>query len=246
MNRTDLRALYDSVPEATQRFDPAKIADLPIPVQRYLLRAIAPGTPLASAVRLRMHGSIRLSRWRAFKAEQVIVRGRGMIWRARVRMGPLALRGFDRYLDGEGSMLWRVFGVVPIVRARGRDVTRSAADRFAAESIWLPSRFCIDPVSWSVDGSDVLHARFTVDGREEDLTLTTSAGSLQSVAMKRWGNPEGRPFRDYDFGALVEQEARFGGYTIPARVRVGWHFGSARFEEAGEFFRATIDEATFR
>jgi hypothetical protein len=29
-------------------------------------------------------------------------------------------------------------------------------------------------------------------------------------------------------------------------VRVGWYFGSPRFESEGEFFRATIDEAMFR
>jgi len=38
----------------------------------------------------------------------------------------------------------------------------------------------------------------------------------------------------------------FGGYTIPTRVRVGWHFGGARFEREGEFFRCRIDEARYR
>jgi hypothetical protein len=37
----------------------------------------------------------------------------------------------------------------------------------------------------------------------------------------------------------VEKSATFGGYTIPVRMRVGWHFGTERFESEGEFFRVT-------
>lgn len=52
--------------------------------------------------------------------------------------------------------------------------------------------------------------------------------------------------RDLDFGGLVEAEDTFDGYAIPTRIRIGWHFGSDRFESEGEFFRATVDSARFR
>ena len=71
-------------------------------------------------------------------------------------------------------------------------------------------------------------------------------GQLQSVKMQRWGNPNGAAFRLVDFGGFMEAEGTFGGYTIPTRVRVGWYFGSPRFEAEGEFFRATIEHAAFR
>jgi len=41
-------------------------------------------------------------------------------------------------------------------------------------------------------------------------------------------------------------ERAFDGYTIPTRLRIGWYFGSERFESEGEFFRVTIDRATYR
>lgn len=241
---SELDALFQSAPPASKRFDPADFAHLPDAAQRYLSGAIAKGTPLASAVRLRMHGSIRLKRWRRFVAEEVIVHGRGMIWRAKVRMGVFGVRGFDRYVDGVGAMQWKLGGVVSVVRARGADVTRSAAGRFAAESIWLPSAFCDERVTWRAE-DHVVHARLPIDGNAEEVALSLSLGCLQQVSLKRWGNPDDGAFASIDFGAQVEQQARFGGYTIPARVRVGWHFGTPRFEE-GQFFHATIDEATFR
>ena len=242
---TDLDALWQSAPRASRAFDPQDFAHLPASVQHYLGHAIAPGTPLASAVRLRMHGQIRLRRWRHFKAEQVILASGAMIWRARVRLPVASIRGFDRYVNGKGVMQWRLFGIIPFIRVTGRDVTRSAAGRLAAESVWLPSMLCEPGVTWTANEAGVAHAHFTLGREPVDVALALDDGCLQFVALSRWGNPDGGAFRAVDFGAMVEQEATFGGYTIPARLRVGWYFGTDRFESEGEFFRVTIDDARY-
>ncbi|GBE74174.1 MAG: hypothetical protein ACK4YL_09535 [Microcystis sp.] len=49
-----------------------------------------------------------------------------------------------------------------------------------------------------------------------------------------------------DFGGIIEEEGTFCGYTIPTRLRIGWYFGTERFESEGEFFRVTIDDAIYR
>jgi hypothetical protein len=242
----DLDEFFDAAPKAQRTFDPDAVAHLPQPAQRYLTHAIAPHTPLATAVRLRMHGAIKLKRWRRFTAEQVIVRDRGMIWRARVKVGGATMRGFDRFVDGTGEMQWKLCGVFPLIAASGPDITRSAAGRFAAESVWLPSLLCDDDVAWSEAGAGVAQAHFSVDAHDEDLTLTLAGGSLQSVALPRWGNPDGRKFHEIEFGAAIDREGTFNGYTIPVRLRVGWYFGTGRFEQEGKFFQATIDDAEFR
>lgn len=242
----DLDALFDAAPASAATFDPAAVAHLPEPAQRYLVHAIAPETPLASAVRLRMHGSIKLKGWHPFTAEEVIVRDRGLVWRAKMRFAGATMRGFDCFLDGEGAMQWKLGGVLPLIRAEGPDITRSSAGRFAAEAVWLPSLFCSERVAWEAGDTSVAHAHLVVDAHDEDLALTLSGGSLQSVALSRWGNPDGLDFRDVEFGAAVDQEATFGGYTIPVRLRVGWYFGSDRFEDEGKFFQATVDDAVFR
>ncbi|MEO6194953.1 MAG: DUF6544 family protein, partial [Thermoanaerobaculia bacterium] len=69
---SSLDDLWASAPPATGVFEPGQLAHLPEAARRYLERAIAPGTPLASAVRLRMHGEIKLKGWLPFTAEQVI------------------------------------------------------------------------------------------------------------------------------------------------------------------------------
>lgn len=249
-NDATLDDLWASAPPATTPVSPDRFANLPEPARRYLAHAIASGTPLASAVRLRMRGEIKLRGWCRFRAEQVIRRDGAMIWKAAVWMGGLPVRGFDRLVEGRGEMRWKLLGLFPVMTASGPDITRSAAGRVAAESMWLPSLLCGEDVAWSPaagDGPARAVARFTLAGETMDLTLDVDErGRLRSGSLPRWGNPDGGPHRYHEFGGLVEEEGTFGGYTIPTRVRVGWYLGSPRFESEGEFFRATLEGVDFR
>lgn len=243
-----LNELWDSATTAQHVFLPGQITSLPDVVRFYLEHSIAPETKLASAVWLRMHGEIKLQqRWFPFTAEQVINWERGMIWSARVRMYGMPVKGSDRIIDGEGAMRWKLFGLIPLVTATGSDVTRSAVGRIKAESVWLPSSLCSNDVSWDVPDSSHLVAGLVAHGHEDSLQLTINdRGQLESVKLSRWGNPEGADFHYADFGGYVDEEGTFGGYTIPTRLRIGWFFGTEQFQSDGEFFRVTVDDASYR
>lgn len=159
----------------------------------------------------------------------------------------MTIRGFDRFVGGEGAMQWKLFGIVPVMKASGPNINRSAAGRVKAESVWLPSILCGDDVSWTAEDSLHPNAHFTGRTDTQPLALTIDdQGRLKNIKLQRWGNPEGGEFHDAPFGGVVEEEGTFGGYTIPTCVRIGWHFGTDRFESDGEFFRATVDDAKFR
>jgi hypothetical protein len=248
VSKSTLNGIWREAPADDRDFDPEALSPhLPGIARSYLTHAIAPGTRLASAVRLSMHGEIRLKQWLPFVAEQVIRPDRGMIWQARVRMSGLLITGFDRLIDGVAQMRWRLLGLVPLVRAQGPDITRSATGRLAAETIWLPSFLCSDLVHWQDRDTEATTARFRVAGETMEIELRVGEdGRLRSVRMQRWGNPEGNAFHSVDFGAHVEDEAVFGGYAIPTRLHAGWHIREQGFAADGEFFRVTIDAADFR
>lgn len=245
---SSLDELWNSAPSSSEIFYPARLSRFPEGARRYLEHAIAPGTPLASSVRLHMRGEIKLNGWRPFAAEQVICWNRGMIWQATVRVYGLTIRGSDRFVDGYGAMRWKLFGIVPIVNAAGPDITKSVAGRVNIESIWLPSVLCGNAVSWTAsDDAARLHSHLTAHNETAVITYSIDAeGRLKTVSMPRWGNPEGGRFHYADCGGFVEQERSFNGYTIPTRIRVGWHFGTDRFEPEREFFRATVDDAVYK
>jgi hypothetical protein len=241
-------ALWDSAKPTGHIFSPDYIVSLPEPAQRYLRHTIRPASPIATAVRLRMHGEIRLRRWFSFTAEQVITLREGMVWSATVTMAGIPLfEGFDRLVHGAGEMRWKLFGVVPFIQAHGPDITRSSVGRLMAESVWLPSLLSTENVSWTAQEPTHPEAALTINGQSGKLRLTIdAAGRLVSSAMLRWGNPGGGTFRYEDFGGTVEEEKTFHGYTIPSRLRIGWYFGTQRFETEGEFFRVSVDDAEYK
>lgn len=242
-----LEQLWQAAPVVDRRFQPEELMGYPEVVQRYLNHAIAPGTQLASAVRLQMHGEIKLNRWIPFQAEQVICWERGMIWQAVAWMNGLPIRGFDRLVDGVGAMRWKLLGLIPVVTATGPDVTRSAIGRMQGECMWLPSVFCDRTQSWTAPDTVHAQAHLPLLGETAEICLTVNnAGRLEGLSFQRWGNPEGADHHYVNFGGIVERESTFSGYTIPTQLKAGWYFGSDRFEPEGEFFRVTIDQALYR
>jgi hypothetical protein len=242
-----LEELWESALPGEHVFRPEEYAGLPDTARRFLEHTIAPGTRLASAVRLRMHGEIKLKGWLPFKAEQVIDAKRGMIWNATVWMCGLPIHGWDRFLDGAGAMRWKLLGLFPVMTASGPDISRSAAGRVQAESVWLPSIFCGDNISWKADAPTSLSACIAVPKYPAQITFALGdTGQVETLSLPRWGNPDGKAFGYTDFGGITEEERTFDGYMIPSRLRIGWYFGTDRFESEGEFFRVTIDEAVYR
>ena len=225
------------------RFDPASLDGLPDPARRFLARAIAPDTPLARSVNLTMEGTIVLDPERPpvpMTAEQVLAPPEGFVWSARTHGGLMRIRGFDRLGRGEGEMRWKLFGVIPVMRARGEDVTRSAAARLAMEAVLLPSALVPGgPYRWeAVDGD---HARY----------ITTILGETVSTTLEV--DPEGRPLRAWAdrwnegtyerFEVRLSEELEAGGYRLPERLVAGWRLGDP---DEFRFFEARLTGAVFR
>jgi hypothetical protein len=217
-------------------FTDAELNGLPDPVCRYLRAAIASGTPLATAARLRMRGQIKLGRWLPFQAEELLAPHQGFHWAARAAG---VVSGYDCYAGGQGQMRWRLLGLLPVMRADGPDLSRSAAGRVAGEAIWVPTallpRFGID---WSAADDHHLTARWRVDSHEVALELVIDdQGRLPESVFQRWGDPDRTgTFGLHPCGGEVTAYATFGGVSVPAAGRAGWFYGTDRRAE-GEFFR---------
>lgn len=248
MRDRELEALWEAAPPATERFEAARLSALPPSARRFLAHTLEGGAKLSSAARLEMHGTIKLGdAWAPFHATQVLRWDRGFVWHAHTRVKGLPVSGSDRELDGEGEMRWRLLGIVPVMSARGPEISRSAIGRLHAEAMWLPGALLSPEVVWSEGPSGpvfVTHAH----GEESRVELTIDTdGALRAMKLARWGDV-GSPgtFRYVDFGGSMGTERTFEGVTLPTEYRIGWYFGSERFEAEGEFFRCTLDAVTYR
>lgn len=243
-------------------FEPGMVEAVPEPGRRFLLRSIAPGTPLADSVRLIMDGSIRLSRDGdplSMRSREVLAPPRGLVWRARVGSWPLSMRGYDLYVDGlrrdavpprsggPGEMRWWVWGLLPVVRSSGPDFRRSAVGRLLGEAVFVPSVLLPDRGGrWERVDATTARVKLRAGGEEVPLTLDIAPdGALQRVSLPRWnGDPRNGPVGYLPFVCdRMGEEGTFGGYTIPTRFRAGWSLGTPG---AFPFFEARIREARYR
>lgn len=245
LTTTPLEAeILSSVPQGV--FSHEEVRGLPSPVARYFRASITSGAPLARAARLEMRGHIRIGRWLSFTATEVLDPQRGFLWRARVA-GRLIV-GSDRYFDQAAEMNWRFLGLVPVVRAQGPDLARSAAARAGGEGMWLPTamlpRFGVE---WTAESDDAVTARFSVGHCPMEIHYQLDDhGRVRSVLFNRWGDPErSGTWGWHRFGGDVTAYHTFAGLAIPSAGRFGWHYGTSRWSE-GEFFRYVITELQVR
>lgn len=109
IQRISIAALWQAYPPRDWPFNPELLTTVPVVARCSLECAITPGKPLASAIRLWLHGSIKLGEeWHSFRGEEVICWNRGPIWRATTWIQCLPIWVVDRIVDGVGEMQWAI------------------------------------------------------------------------------------------------------------------------------------------
>lgn len=239
-------ALSAPLGPVTDRFTDDATAAAPEPVRRLFAAAIAPGTPLARAVRLSIAGEIRLGgQWRGFRSHEVLDPLRGLVWWGRVAG---IVRGGDCAVDGTGRLEWRLLGVRRVAFAEGPDVVRSGMARaFAEGCLWAPTAVLPGPaVHWTADDDHHVTASTTTTADDTVVHRITLDDDhrIAAAVFDRWGDPDetGTPAH-HPFGGEASDWTTFDGVTIASRGAVGWWYGTDRWPD-GEFFRYEIDDCT--
>ena len=229
-----------------QIFSEDLVADLPEPARRYFLHAIRPGTPLASRLYWRYSGTMKPGKQMpemSLSVNQIIAGRRGFVWKAVAHKGPLVVTAADHYLDGDARMRISLFGLIPVINASGPDIARSSLGRLLVESIALPPSILPGP-NVRIEPVDESHFRAIVNlqGVLTPITIAVdSDGRVKEMTMPRWGNlTDDGHFEYIPYGAVIDEERSFGGYTIPSRIRVAWWHGTDRYLEQ---IRLTVDTA---
>jgi hypothetical protein len=241
-------ALSGEPPVEPSAFDPATLADLPAPAQRLLGRALPSGVALSTTVELSMEGEIRLgSRWFPFTAEQILRAGEGFVWSPVVGGRLVRFVGADLLTADDARMEFRLHGLIPVVRAAGSDVRRSAQGRLAAETVaWLPQALTPQVGAlWTPVDDERAVVTLEAAGSDIDVEVVVDVdGRIRRAGLDRW-NGSADPPRLEPFGASIDST-----YTAPNGVDIagsgtaGWNFGTAD-EADGIFFRYRITGAAF-
>jgi hypothetical protein len=222
------------------RFDVLALSGLDEPVRRYFAHAVAHGAWLSRpAVRLRMHGRIRVGPWLPFAATQVSD-GAAFTWRARVPGRRVALLEVVDRLGPDGAVTQgRLLGRIGLFERCDADVLRSAAGRAALEGILSPLGLLPEHgVRWWAAGDDEVAFSRTIAGEETTVHLRLAPdGGVRSAWAMRWGDAGDGTFALLPCGCDVAAERRFGALVVPSQLVVSWGYGTAAQRP---FFRSRV------
>lgn len=225
-------------------FDPSTIDHLPEPAQRWLRHALPDGVPLRRSVELRMTGRIRLGgRWLPFTAEQVLRAGVGFVWKPVVGGGLLRFTGADLLGPDDARMEFRLHGLVPLVRADGDDVARSAAGRLAAETVaWLPQAATPQlGAHWTVDDDDHAVVSLATPSGPVAVRITVDhLGRLTALHLDRWNGSADPPAYAPFGGELTADVMTTDGVRIAGDGTVGWDHDTPAWDQ-GRFFEFSLE-----
>jgi hypothetical protein len=208
---------------------PARAAEPPACVRRYLARALPAGAPPIVVARIEQEGEFRLGdAWKPFRASQVFTAGHpGFVWDARIRVAPgLSVRVRDGYVGGQGFMHAALLAIVTVARAEGtREMAVASLQRWLAETIWFPQALAHDPhVEWTpVDDHSVRVTR--ADGTVVaglDFHFTPEGDIERVFTPARYREEHGR-FTTMPWGARVLAWQQHAGVRIASEVEVGWY-----------------------
>lgn len=217
-------------------------AEVPALVRRYLERAVPAGALVPRRVRIAQAGEMwqkpggRPLRFSA--VEELAVAEVAFSWRARFSLAPLVwLRVVDDYAGGEGRLEARLFGLVPMLRSRGPELSEGEAFRYLAELPWVPQAILANrELDWrdldarTVEvatrfGSSRLPVRLAFDAAGDIVESSADARARfegRKVVRSRWGGSFG------DYGTVGGAASRSAPRCAGSCQRVPSPTGAAR------------------
>ena len=208
--------------------DPAAVDELPAPVKRYLELSGALSAPPVKTVVLKQAGAIRTAAgkpWMAFAAEQVYsVEPPGFLWLARSRLAPfIDIWVRDKFVDGRGNMLVRLFGLFALVDAAGPGIDQGAALRFWGEIIAFPSAVLSPHLAWHPVGANEARMLIAQGGLQLDASVEfTADGEPTAFHANRYRDVHGQQVLTPFSGFLTDWKV-VDGKRIPAHWEAVWH-----------------------
>lgn len=208
--------------------------DLPVPVKRYLERALGDELRPIEALEMKQTGMLRgdpsSRRWLTFRANQrTKPQLRQFDWDARVRLAPLVhLRMRDAYAGGIGQGQVNLWSWLKLAADRDSpELNAGALHRFLAEAPWYPSALLPSAgVRWSaIDESSALA---TLDDCGTTVSLEFRFSAADEVASiytpGRWRRVGGSYQRCAWEGHFSDYRS-VHGLHVPFHAEVGWHVG---------------------
>lgn len=176
---------------------------------------------------IKQTGSFKISPdkpWTPFTATQIYnIPEASFIWKVRMKMAPLVIvKGTDALRDGQGSMKIKLFGLFPLVNAKGPELDQGAMTRYLSETIWFPQAFLDEHISWEPIDSVSARAILTIGAKSVDGVFSfNDLGQMTSFECERYAT-EGKDMVLRPWRTPVHEYGQRAGLQLGIRGKAIW------------------------
>lgn len=146
--------------------------------------------------------------------------------------------GLHRYVGAHATMQIRLFGLLPIVDARGPEMDQSeTVTLFNDMCVLAPSTLLDADVTWEVLDEGALRGTFTNEGHtiRADLLFDADGDLVNFVSNDRYLSADGKKYERYPWSTPLRAYRDFGVARIASRGDAIWKM------PAGDFRYGTFD-----
>lgn len=205
------------------------LEDLPTPVRNWLEKSGVLGKSALKIVQMEQVFDIKLKPdqddW--FRADAIQYTSSfppAFVWKADLKiMGFISTTGRDKFIDGKGEMLFRIFSVFPVAKdGYNPQINEAALQRFLGEIVWIPSAALEEYITWEPIDNRSAKGTITFEGTSGSGIFTFKGnGELEQFSTLRYmgSGPEAERI-EWVVKALESKE--INGIRIPVRCNATW------------------------
>jgi len=227
--------IIEKIDSETKIITEADLKKLPEIVKLWLQRSHVVGNERVYSVSLIQQGHMRTkpdSKWMPFRATQYFnVDDPSFVWYTSVNTMPLmSMVGRDKFWNGEGEMLIKLAGLIPVVNVSNNEKINSGTMlRYLSELCWFPQAVINDYIEWEPMSSTSAKATFTYKNQSVFGTFSfTEEGDVMAFEAQRYyGGTEDSKLENW----RVETSSfkKFDGIRIPNQCKVIWQLEEGDF-----------------
>jgi Family of unknown function (DUF6544) len=211
-----------------QTINISQLENLPQAVKKWLSYSGIVGKKEVQTVWLSQNAKMKMKpeqeKWFDAKAEQYFtIENPAFIWSVKMKMPPFfKIKGRDRFVDGKGEMLIKIFTAINIVNASGPKIDEGTLQRYLAEIVWFPSAALSEYISW--EPIDSLSSKAVMKYQDKIVSGTfyfNEEGEFKKFTTLRYmGNePESKK---YEWVINVKETSHFNNIRIPTKMDLTW------------------------
>lgn len=213
------------------------IEDLPFIVQNYFKGHVKEGTKFPHFVRIKQKGKFKTdnnSGWSNIDVNEYFSSVEpAYFWDGTLTISKLGwLRGLDYYIDGDGSMLIKLFSSVKLSLANGNEMDQSGLARFLTETVFFPTYLLENKnITWQELSEKRIKVSLGDAGKRVSAIFTfDDFGKILKIETKD-------RYRFTEFGLknplytlFLGDYKWFNGFKIPTYIEMEWQLNGKTFK----------------